>query len=417
MNGSDTPGEEVVSTPLRGWAVLLLFRAQESSSTLLSYTFGLFLPFISDDLGITPLQAGLLQGIWWVTRATLSLPSGALLSRFRPVLVVLGSLTMGLPFLFLQAFANGFIVLLLARFFFVTFNVLATPARTLLLQQWAVPRQYAHINSVGLSQHSVILATSVSASALVITLVGSWRIAYLIMACVFVAHTLVWMMVAQERKALAPDFRSRLQAQEGTPLHALSRYPQGWVIAVMMFFLSCTWTAIVTFLPTFWEQERAMSLILAGPLLGFLYYGLIPGGLLGGYLARKVTNRKLLLLAPAALNVLFGLAITVTPNPILLMLLISGLGIVWVATPAINVLPFEFPGITPREVAVISSLIITFSGLGFAAGPVVTGVVAEATGSIQTGLITLCFLTGLGAVASLFYPSRIPGALARDDRE
>ena len=160
MNNSDTPGEEVVSTPLRGWAVLLLFRAQESSSTLLSYTFGLFLPFISDDLGITPLQAGLLQGIWWVTRATLSLPSGALLSRFRPVLVVLGSLTMGLPFLFLQAFANGFIVLLLARFFFVIFNVLATPARTLLMQQWAVPRQFAHINSVGLSQHSVILATS-----------------------------------------------------------------------------------------------------------------------------------------------------------------------------------------------------------------------------------------------------------------
>ena len=255
MNGSDTPGEEVVSTPLRGWAVLLLFRAQESSSTLLSYTFGLFLPFISDDLGITPLQAGLLQGIWWVTRATLSLPSGALLSRFRPVLVVLGSLTMGLPFLFLQAFANNFIILLLARFFFVTFNVLATPARTLLLQQWAVPRQFAHINSVGLSQHSVILATSVSASALVITLVGSWRIAYLIMAGVFVAHTLVWMLVAQERKALAPDFRSQLQAQAGTPLHALSRYPQGWVIAVMMFFLSCTWTAIVTFLPLFGNRN------------------------------------------------------------------------------------------------------------------------------------------------------------------
>ena len=415
MNNSDTPGEEVVSTPLRGWAVLLLFRAQESSSTLLSYTFGLFLPFISDDLGITPLQAGLLQGIWWVTRATLSLPSGALLSRFRPVLVVLGSLTMGLPFLFLQAFANGFIVLLLARFFFVIFNVLATPARTLLMQQWAVPRQFAHINSVGLSQHSVILATSVSASALVITLVGSWRIAYLIMAGVFVAHTFVWMLVAQEREALRPDFRSQLQAQEGTPLQALSRYPQGWVIAVMMFFLSCTWTAIVTFLPTFWEQERAMSLILAGPLLGFLYYGLIPGGLLGGYLARKVTNRKLLLAAPALLNVFFGLAITVTPNPILLMLLISGLGIVWVATPAINVLPFEFPGITPREVAVISSLIITFSGLGFAAGPVVTGVVAQATGSIQTGLITLCLLTGLGAVASLFYPSHTPPIPARDE--
>lgn len=159
-----------------------------------------------------------------------------------------------------------------------------------------------------------------------------------------------------------------------------------------------------------------MSLILGGPLLGFLYYGLIPGGLLGGYLARKVTNRKLLLAVPALLNVLFGLAITVTPNPILLMFLISGLGIVWVATPAINVLPFEFPDISPREVAVISSLVITFSGLGFAAGPVITGVVAQATGSIQTGLVTLCLFTGLGAVASLFYPSYTHRAPAQEER-
>ena len=87
------------------------------------------------------------------------------------------------------------------------------------------------------------------------------------------------------------------------------------------------------------------------------------------------------------------------------MFLITGLGIVWVATPAINVLPFEFPGIRPREVAVISSLVVTFSGLGFAAGPVVTGLVAQFTGSLQTGLAALCVLTGLGVVASAFYPN------------
>ncbi len=128
-----------------------------------------------------------------------------------------------------------------------------------------------------------------------------------------------------------------------------------------------------------------MSLTLGGPLLGFLYYGLIPSGLFGGFLAHKVSNRKLLLGIPALLNVLFGVAITVTPNPILLMFLITGLGLVWVATPAIQVLPFEFPGIRPREVAVISSLVVTFSGLGLAAGPVVTGLVGQFTGSLHLG--------------------------------
>ena len=52
----------------------------------------------------------------------------------------------------------------------------------------------------------------------------------------------------------------------------------------------------------------------------------------------------------------------------------------------------------------MSSLVVTFSGLGFAVGPVVTGLVAQLTGSLQTGLVTLCLITSLGVVASAFYP-------------
>ena len=103
MDAPVLPVEEVTSTPARGWAVLLLFRAQGSSVILISYTFGLFLPFIRDDLAISPLEAGLLQGVWWVTAATASLPSGVWFSRFRPVPLVLASLVLSLPFLFMQA--------------------------------------------------------------------------------------------------------------------------------------------------------------------------------------------------------------------------------------------------------------------------------------------------------------------------
>ena len=384
---------------------MLLFRAQGSSVILVSYTFGLFLPFISDDLDITPLEAGLLQGVWWITSAVLALPSGAWLSRIRPIPLVMVSMLLVSPFLFLQGLANSFLVLLLARFFFIAFHVITVPARTLLLQQWVAPRQYATVNSVGLSQHSIMLAIAVSTSALLITGLGSWRAAYFIMGGLFAAQTLVWPLVAQESKAPALDLLKEIEGQIGSPLKALRTYPQAWLLGLTMFSLSATWTAMVTFLPTLWLEERGVSLILGGPLLGFLYYGLIPSGLLGGYLARKVTNRKLLLLVPALLNTGLGLAIVLTPWPLLLMLLISGLGLVWVATPAMQVLPFEFPGITPREVAVVSSLVITFMGLGFAVGPVVTGAVAQFTGSLQTGLIVLCVGTVLGVFSGLLYPS------------
>ena len=193
---------------------------------------------------------------------------------------------------------------------------------------------------------------------------------------------------------------------------ALRRYPHGWLIAVVMLFLSATWTGMVTFLPTLWVEERNVALTLGGPLLGFLYYGLIPGGFLGGWLLTKMHSRKTLLVVPALLNAVFGVVITLSEAPPMLMVFITGLGLVWVATPAIEVLPFEFPEVQPREVAVLIGLILTFMGVGFAIGPMLVGAVAQYTGSIQTGLITLSLLTGLGVFAGLLYPDR-PGAPLR----
>ena len=385
--------------------MLLLFRAQQSSVILVSYTFGLFLPFIREDLSITPLQAGLLQGVWWVASASLSLPFGAWFSRFRPVLLVLASLLLGLPFLFLQALAGSFWMLFLARLFFISTHVVGTPARALLLHQWCAPRHYALVQSVGLSQHSVMLAIAVSMSPLLIEGLGSWRTVYLIMGGLFALQVLAWRLVARDDKAMLPPQPDEDGPAE-SPMAALRQYPQGWLLAVVMLFLSATWTGMVTFLPTLWVEERDVPLTLGGPLLGFLYYGLIPSGFLGGVLVAKLRSRKLLLAVPALLNVVFALAITLAEQPPLLMLLITGLGLVWVATPAIQVLPFEFPGVTPRQVAVLTALIVTFMGLGFAIGPMLVGLVAQLTGSIQTGLIVLALLTSLGIFAGLAYPSR-----------
>jgi hypothetical protein len=48
-------------TPVCGWLVVLLSRLQGSSVVLISYSFGIFLPFIRQDLQLSPLEVGLLQ--------------------------------------------------------------------------------------------------------------------------------------------------------------------------------------------------------------------------------------------------------------------------------------------------------------------------------------------------------------------
>jgi ACS family D-galactonate transporter-like MFS transporter len=384
--------------------VALLSRFQVSSVALISFTFGIFLPFIRQDLRLTPFEVGVLQGVWWVTTALLSLPCSVWLSRFRPGPLVLVSLMLGLPFLLLQGLARSFLALLLARFCFVICHVISTPARPLILQQWVAPRQYAQVNAVGLSQHSVLLALAISTSALIITAVGSWRLAYMLLAGFFLAQTIVWAVVARDREAPVRNLQQALRAHQESPLRALRTYPQGWLLGSTMLALSATWTALVTFLPTLLLEERGISPTLSGPLLGFLYYGLIPCALLGGTLERRVRNRRLLLWVPALANMVLGVAVTWASAPWLLMVLLTGIGMVWVVSPVMEMLPFEFPGIRPRDVAMVVSLVRTLMGLGFAIGPLVTGFIAEVTGSLHTGLLVLCLLTGLGAMAGWWYP-------------
>ena len=62
-----------------------------------------------------------------------------------------------------------------------------------------------------------------------------------------------------------------------------------------------------------------------------------------------------------------------------------------------------------------AKLVRTLMGFGFAAGPMVTGWVAQRTDSLQTGLLILCLLTGIGVISAGLYPShRKPTETSQD---
>ena len=406
MDTSASLSATLARTPARGWAVALLSRLHMSSVMLISFTFGVFLPFVRQDLALSPLEVGLLQGVWWVTSAVLSLPCSVWFSRCRPIPLVLVSLVLDVPLLVLQGLAESFWMLLLARFGFILCHVISTPARPLLLHQWVVPRQYAMVNAIGLSQHS-----SAAGSGHEYQRGAHYRCGQLAPGLFHPGRSIPGADPCLAHRGTGgqgprPGLQQAGQDLQGSPLRALHVYPQGWCLGVVMFALSATWTTLVTFLPTLLLENGGMAPTFSGPLLGFLYYGLIPGGLLGGVLEKKVRQRKLLLWIPALGNMLFGMAITHTTSSWLLMVLLTGVGLVWIASPIMEILPFELPAIHPREVAVIVSLVKTLSGLGFAIGPMVTGIVAQWTGSLQTGLLVLCLLTGVGVIAGLCYPSQ-----------
>ena len=136
-----------------------------------------------------------------------------------------------------------------------------------------------------------------------------------------------------------------------------------------MLWLSASWTTILTFLPTILEQNRGIAITSGSVLFGFLYYVLIPGALAGSWIFNHITNRRLLVLLPAALNLVATVGAVLSGNVVIAALALTGLGIAWVFVPAMEILPFEFRNIRTREVSVLAGLVQTFGAVGFGAGP------------------------------------------------
>ena len=399
-------------TSRRAWTLLLLNRLQYSSIVLSSFAFGVFLPFIQDELELSYLQIGLLQGSWWLASAATLVPFSAIVSRFNPNRVVLASLALSVPFVAAQGLAVGFWTLLTARLAAVLSHSVAAPARPLLLRRWTAPQDYARVSAAGLSAHAALLAIAVSTSPLIIIALDNWRLAYFIQGALMAAHLIGWAILSRDtRLPPAPNADTPETPEERRPLSALLAYPQAWLMGIVMMCLSASWTTLVTFLPTLWEQ-RGIDVALGGPLLAFLYYALIPGALIGGRIEKTFSDRRLLLIVPAALNAVFTLAAILAGNPLLAAIAITGVGLVWVFVPVIEVLPFEFDGIEPRQVSVLTSLSLTLSAVGFAIGPVIAGAVAQASGSLSAGALSLASLTALGVLAAAFFPRNLGGDAA-----
>ena len=434
-----SPAAPITQTTPRGWAVLLLNRLHYSSVVLSSFAFGLFLPFIQADLSLSYLEIGILQGVWWATSALFLVPFSALLGRFDPNRRVLAALALLTPLVFTQGLALGFWTLLASRFLTVLTHAAMAPARPLLLRRWAAPQQYATITSVGLSVHSTWMAATLTFSPLIIVALASWRLAYFLQAILLAIQLIIWALITRnpppppEPETPSPPTSENRNdtpsppVDENTPsplaeenrndghnsapslITTLRAYPHAWLLGCVMLCLSASWTTVLTFLPTILEVERGIAISAGSILFGFLYYALIPGAPVGSRIFKYITNRRLMLLLPAMLNTAFTVGALLSGNFTLAALALTGLGLVWVFVPAMEVLPFEFAGIAPRQVSMLTALVLTFSAIGFGAGPVLAGAVAQAADSLTTGVLTVATLTSLGILAATLFPPR-PGA-------
>ena len=419
------PAESVQGTSPRGWSVLLLNRLHYSTVVLASFGFGLFLPFLQEDLGLTYLQIGVLQAVAWGTSAVFLVPLSVALARFNPNHRVLVGLALMTPFLFTQGLAQGFWTLLSSRFLMILTQAGMGPSRPLLLRWWAAPRHYSKVTAVGLSLHSTFMAAALTFSPIIIVVMNSWRSAYFLQAGLMAGHLLVWATLTRNAPRSLEEIPAPSDSGGGDSqvdptqrddgslsiAKALVRYPHAWLLGLVMLCLSASWTTVLTFLPTILETQRGVAISTGSILFGFLYYVLVPGGMLGAWIFKHITNRRVMVLLPAMLNLVSTLGALLAGSQVAAAAALTGMGLAWVFVPAMEILPFEFRNVRTREVSVISGLVQTFGAVGFGGGPMLAGALADGTGSLNTGVLVVGGLTGVAVLAAAALPRRFEGRL------
>lgn len=377
------------------WAIVGVMVAGNWSMTITSLALGLLLPSISVSLNLSDLQGGWLGSSLRLGNVVMALPAAMLLSQANPIRISTISMFLASAFTFLHGLAPSYLVLLIARIGFGLTFTMRVPARALLVQQWFPLKEVPLVNGLVVGLTGIAEAFALIMTPVILSLTGSWRDTYFIYGVVTAAAFLVWVLFARERST--PEFQERIRSEPGLPYRALFRYKEIWMIGLASAGATFGWFAFATFWPTYMLETNDVSLTRSGFLFSLISIAMIPSSMAVGFMASRVGRRREILAACGILMTAGFIGMIATTQMWALVIFAIMGGVAWSFTPLAISIPFEISGIKPREVAVGASVVTTLMMGGGVLGPVTTGAISDATGSLSTALL-VCALTPLTLV-------------------
>lgn len=374
------------------WAVIIgLVSAVNSAAMLVSLSVGIMLPDIKAEFSLNPAQAGILGAISPLATIVLSVPLAALVSRFNArVMIFLGALHMAV-FALLMGWAPSYELMLLFRFIFMVGLVSRQANMAMLIHQWFVTGEVPRVQSVVQVITSAVQIAAFAVLPWLLVWLGGWRNTYYTLAILLGATAVVWVLVSRDREA---EGSAKPAEEHGrTPFSAILRYKIIWYWGVGTAFCLVGVSSFMTFLPTYLHEERGLSLGMAGLITAGIPLGNVVGAMHAGWVRNKVTVRRQQMYVTGVVCSTGMLTMALVPVPWLVPLGAFALG--WACMqvfPTIMTLPYELPGIKPREIAVVSSFLFSLFTFGLVIGPLLTGAVQQATGSLQTAFIVVPFV-------------------------
>ena len=388
---------------------MMTYNVAHASAMVGALVLGVLLPAMAEDMGLSPLQQGWLGSSAIVGSLFLSIPFGLWFSRFKPMLLTAITLILGAGFVFMQAAAPNFAILLLGRLLFGLTPVAREASRVLLVRQWLPKKEIQLSSGILNAVFGVSLTVSfVVAPMLLEAFDNDWRQTLYVWGYFSVGMAVAWVLFGRENRTA--EFQEQERSQEGSPMKSLFKYKEPWLLGIAIFGYAIAQMSQFTFWPTYMQEKYDMSLVQAGFIVGVVGVVVAAGGFVMLPVIKRMGGYRIPLIA-------IGLVVTVTSVAVLftgslplltVTFIINGLarGGFWIPFTS---LPFELPGILPREAAVVQGMMFSMLWVGSFVGPLLVAVIQTATGSLQLAMIISALCPIVISIVGLMITQRSGG--------
>ncbi len=278
-----------------------------------------------------------------------------------------------------------------------------------LLMQWFRPRELRVMNALNTAVLSLGIALSVS-TASPLAQVMAWQMTLTVFALPGIAGLVAWLVLGRTSGRIH-------EARGGISLGEVAAVLRNRSVALLLAAdagILVQYAAFTGWLPTFYNEDRGISLSQAGFITGMLHLVGVFAVLAGGAVALRVASPKALFAASGLMAGLGGLGAFLLPGlaGIYPAIIILGIGS-WIYVPTLLTLPMQMAGMTPERVAVVWGSLLTFSGFAMFVSPILVGGLRDLSGSFIPGLAVCAAAAWTLFLAGILLPRNVTGAPAR----
>jgi len=372
------------------WLVLFATLTVQSLVAMALLTLPVVAPLVAQTMDVSPSYVGLYVALVYVGAMTASLISGAGVRRFGAIRLSqmgLGACAIGLALCAVPSMITMAIGALLIG---IGYGPI-TPASSHLLVRTTPAHRLSLVFS--LKQTGVPLGGALAGLIVpgLSTLIG-WQAAFLGVSAVTVLCLVLVQPLCRVLDAdRVPDQRLSLGAGLVTPLRLVLGQRSLRLLALCSFMFSICQLSLTTYLVTWLNQDMAMSLIIAGVVLGASQIAGVCGRMMWGWVSDRFLGAPRMLAVLGALIILSsaGIALLDRDAPMALILL----PVVILGASAIGwngVYLAEVARQAPKgQAGVATGGTLAFTFLGVVVGPPLFGLVAGLAGGFGVAYATL----------------------------